>query len=179
VAARRHAPLPQDGAGSKTSIGVIRLSRTVLCGSELDVPDPVERGREPCAVVLQVIERQCEKSFDTLAQLAISPFEGRVDLGIRACHTCRIIDAPVRTQDGAQICGTGFTCSIGAPAATANLYPIIFGDINAAYTIVDRFDIRILRDPFSSKPHIEFYVTRRVGGQVVLAEAIRKQQVAA
>jgi HK97 family phage major capsid protein len=50
---------------------------------------------------------------------------------------------------------------------------IVFGDLSMAYYIVDRADIRFLRDPFSSKPHVEFYYTTRVGGQVVLPEALR------
>ncbi|MCP4923778.1 MAG: phage major capsid protein [bacterium] len=50
---------------------------------------------------------------------------------------------------------------------------IAFGNFHAGYQIVDRQDLRILRDPFSSKPHVEFYATCRVGGDVVNFEAIK------
>jgi len=59
-------------------------------------------------------------------------------------------------------------------AEGSNKYPVVFGDFKTGYTIVDRMGISVLRDPFSSKPFIEFYTTRRVGGQVVMAEALRK-----
>ena len=65
------------------------------------------------------------------------------------------------------------------PAVAAGTFPILFGDFRACYTIVDRQGERLLRDPYSSKPFIEMYTTRRVGGQVVLAEAMRKQKVSA
>ena len=44
---------------------------------------------------------------------------------------------------------------------------VAFGDFRRAYTIAERADLRILRDPFSAKPHVLFYATKRVGGNVV------------
>jgi HK97 family phage major capsid protein len=67
------------------------------------------------------------------------------------------------------------------PAIGAGLYPILFGDFRRAYMIIDRVVMEMMTDPFSSKAtgQIEFSARRRVGGQVVLAEAIRKQKIAA
>lgn len=56
-----------------------------------------------------------------------------------------------------------------APDATA----IAFGDFAAGYTIAERPDLRVLRDPFSAKPHVLFYATRRVGGDVSDFAAIK------
>jgi HK97 family phage major capsid protein len=50
---------------------------------------------------------------------------------------------------------------------------IAVGDMRAAYQIVDRMGIRTLRDPYSAKPHVEFYTTKRVGGDVLNFEAIK------
>ncbi|WP_347267250.1 phage major capsid protein [Paracoccus sp. (in: a-proteobacteria)] len=50
---------------------------------------------------------------------------------------------------------------------------IAFGDFRSAYTIVERPDLRVLRDPFSAKPHVLFYATKRVGGGVTDARAIK------
>ncbi len=61
----------------------------------------------------------------------------------------------------------------------ANQYPIAFGDFNAGYTIVERPDMRIQRDPFTAKPHVLFFATKRVGGGVVDFDAIRLLKVAA
>lgn len=57
---------------------------------------------------------------------------------------------------------------VPAPAAES----IAFGDWAAAYTIVDRIGIRTLRDPYTNKPYVHFYSTRRVGGAVVDFRAI-------
>lgn len=51
--------------------------------------------------------------------------------------------------------------------------PVLFGNFKAGYQIVDRAGIQILRDPYSAKPYIEFYATKRVGGDVVNFEAIK------
>jgi HK97 family phage major capsid protein len=47
------------------------------------------------------------------------------------------------------------------------------GDMRSAYQIVDRVGIRTLRDPYSAKPYVEFYTTKRVGGDVINFEAIK------
>jgi len=49
-------------------------------------------------------------------------------------------------------------------AISSSALAMIYGDIRRAYQIVDRAGIRILRDPFTSKPNVLFYVTKRVGG---------------
>ncbi|SET83396.1 phage major capsid protein [Oceanicella actignis] len=59
------------------------------------------------------------------------------------------------------------------PDATAGGYAIAFGDFGAGYTIAERPDLRILRDPFSQKPHVLFYATKRVGGDVTDFSAIK------
>ncbi len=49
---------------------------------------------------------------------------------------------------------------------------IIFGNFERAYQVVDRQGINVLRDPYSSKPYIEFYTTKRVGGDVINFDAL-------
>ncbi len=50
---------------------------------------------------------------------------------------------------------------------------IAFGDFGAGYTVAERPDLRVLRDPFSAKPHVLFYATKRVGGDVSDFAAIK------
>lgn len=50
---------------------------------------------------------------------------------------------------------------------------IAVGDMREAYQIVDRFGIRTLRDPYTAKPYVIFYTTKRVGGDVVNFEALK------
>lgn len=59
------------------------------------------------------------------------------------------------------------------PVIAADALPVVFGDLKQAYQIVDRFGIRTLRDPFTSKPFVKFYTTKRVGGGVKNFEAIK------
>ncbi|WP_227267843.1 phage major capsid protein [Roseobacter weihaiensis] len=56
---------------------------------------------------------------------------------------------------------------------------IAFGDFEAGYTIAERPDLRVLRDPFSAKPHVLFYATKRVGGDVSDFAAIKLLKFAA
>ena len=64
------------------------------------------------------------------------------------------------------------------PVAAANSLSIAVGDFQAAYQIVDRKGISILRDPFTEKPFVKFYATKRVGGDVVNFEAIKLMKLA-
>ena len=50
---------------------------------------------------------------------------------------------------------------------------IAFGDFSAGYTVAERPDLRVLRDPFSAKPHVLFYATKRIGGDVSDFAAIK------
>ncbi|MBL4813798.1 MAG: phage major capsid protein [Rhodobacteraceae bacterium] len=59
------------------------------------------------------------------------------------------------------------------PDVAADSTPIAFGNFNAGYTIAERPDLRVLRDPFSAKPHVLFYATKRVGGGVSDFAAIK------
>lgn len=59
------------------------------------------------------------------------------------------------------------------PDIASDAYPIAFGDFHAGYTVAERPDLRVLRDPFSAKPHVLFYATKRVGGDVSDFAAIK------
>jgi HK97 family phage major capsid protein len=64
------------------------------------------------------------------------------------------------------------------PDVAANSHPIAFGDFTAGYTIAERPDLRILRDPFSAKPNVLFYANKRVGGDITDFAAIKLLRVA-
>lgn len=59
------------------------------------------------------------------------------------------------------------------PALATGSVSVAFGDFAAAYQIVDRQGIRVLRDPYTAKPFVKFYTTKRVGGGVVNFEAVK------
>lgn len=62
--------------------------------------------------------------------------------------------------------------SSNMPALGAGSLSVIFGDFKF-YQIVDRNDIRVLRDPYTAKPYVRFYTTKRVGGDVIRKEAFK------
>jgi len=64
------------------------------------------------------------------------------------------------------------------PSEGSNTFPVAFGDFNRAYMIVDRVAMAVLRDPFTQATtgNVRYVARRRVGGQVVTAEAIVKQK---
>lgn len=59
------------------------------------------------------------------------------------------------------------------PDVAANSLSIAFGNFKAGYIITERAETNILRDPYTKKPYVYFYATKRVGGQVVNSEAIK------
>ena len=80
--------------------------------------------------------------------------------GLAAAEPARLLGYPVLIAED-------------MPDIAAGAYAIAFGDFNAGYTIAERPDLRILRDPFSAKPHVLFYATKRVGGDVSDFAAIK------
>ncbi|MFD2175175.1 phage major capsid protein [Rhodobacter lacus] len=65
------------------------------------------------------------------------------------------------------------------PDIAAGAYAVAFGDFANGYTIAERPDLRVLRDPFSAKPHVLFYASKRVGGDVSDFAAIKLLKFAA
>lgn len=59
------------------------------------------------------------------------------------------------------------------PDIAANSLSIAFGDFKRGYLVVDRLGTRVMRDPFSAKPYVLFYTTKRVGGGVQDFDAIK------
>ena len=59
------------------------------------------------------------------------------------------------------------------PDMATDSLSMAFADMAAAYQIVDRQGTRVLRDPYTAKPYVKFYTTRRVGGDVLNFEAIK------
>jgi len=65
------------------------------------------------------------------------------------------------------------------PDIAADSLSIAFGDFKRGYLIVDRVGVRVLRDPYSAKPYVLFYTTKRVGGGVQDFDAIKLMKFAA
>lgn len=92
----------------------------------------------------------------------------------------------LRTADGAflwqpglvegqpdRLLGYPVTEAEDMPDVAAGTTPIAFGNFRAGYLIAERSATQILRDPFTNKPFVHFYATKRVGGQVLDSNAIK------
>lgn len=81
--------------------------------------------------------------------------------------------APPTVERAATILGKPVVNDDNMPGVAANQFSIAFGDFNRGYTITDVGNTSILRDPYTNKPHVNFYATKRVGGGVTNFEAIK------
>ncbi|PRC93081.1 phage major capsid protein [Solimicrobium silvestre] len=79
----------------------------------------------------------------------------------------------------ATINGYGITEVAGMPAIAANSIPIMFGDFKRGYMIIDRMGVRVLRDPFTKKPFVSFYTTKRVGGGLLNPDYLKALKISA
>ena len=75
--------------------------------------------------------------------------------------------------------GYGIAEDENMPDVAANSTPVLFGDFKRGYLIIDRMGVRVLRDPYTKKPYVLFYTTKRVGGGVQNPECLRALKVAA
>ncbi|MGB1209270.1 MAG: phage major capsid protein, partial [Paracoccaceae bacterium] len=80
--------------------------------------------------------------------------------GLAAAEPARLLGYPVLIAED-------------MPDIESGSMAVAFGDFRAGYTIAERPDLRVLRDPFSAKPHVLFYATKRVGGDVSDFAAIK------
>jgi HK97 family phage major capsid protein len=71
------------------------------------------------------------------------------------------------------ILGYGYDEDENMPDIAANALAIAFGNFKSAYTIVDVMGTRILRDPYTNKPYVSFYITKRTGGMLENSEALK------
>lgn len=86
---------------------------------------------------------------------------------------------PASADQSATLMGFGLTEAENMPDIAASSNAIAFGDFRRGYLVVDRLGVRILRDPYSAKPYVMFYTTKRVGGGVQDFDAIKLLRFAA
>jgi len=74
---------------------------------------------------------------------------------------------------GPTLLGKQYALFEDMPALATDSLSVAYGDMREAYQIVDRTGIRVLRDPFTARPYVSFYTTKRTGGDVVNYEALK------
>jgi len=86
---------------------------------------------------------------------------------------------PAAPGQQASLLGFGLTEAEDMPDISSSGFAIAFGDFARGYLVVDRMGVRVLRDPYSAKPYVLFYTTKRVGGGVQDFAAIKLLKFAA
>ena len=84
-----------------------------------------------------------------------------------------------RAGETASLLGYPVTEIETMPDIAANSLSVAFGDFQRGYLIVDRAGVRVLRDPYSAKPYVLFYTTKRVGGGVQNFDAVKVMKFSA
>lgn len=124
---------------------------------------------------------------DILVDLIYSPRAGyrqnarfvmnrRTQAAVRKLKTANgeyLWQPPAVAGGGASLMNFPVVESEDMPDIAADSFSIAFGDFKRGYLVVDRQGVRVLRDPYSAKPYVLFYVTKRVGGGVQDFDAIR------
>ncbi|MFN3864418.1 MAG: phage major capsid protein [Erythrobacter sp.] len=65
------------------------------------------------------------------------------------------------------------------PDVAGGAFPIAFGNFRHGYLIAEHSATRVLRDPFTNKPFVHFYATKRIGGKVLDSDAIKLLKIEA
>jgi HK97 family phage major capsid protein len=86
--------------------------------------------------------------------------------GLQEGQSDTLLGKPVEIDDNVDDIGAG-------------KFPVFFANFKRAYLIIDRLGTRVLRDPYTSKPFVLFYTTKRVGGGIVMYEAIKALKISA
>ena len=81
--------------------------------------------------------------------------------------------APATADATARLMGFPVVEAEDMPDIGSDTTPIAFGDFKRGYLVVDRAGVSVLRDPYSAKPYVLFYTTKRVGGGVQDFDAIK------
>ena len=79
----------------------------------------------------------------------------------------------LQVDQPSSLMGYGIAENEDMPDVAADANAIVFGNFKRGYSVVDRMGTRVLRDPYSSKPYVEFYTTKRVGGLLTDSNAVK------
>lgn len=82
-------------------------------------------------------------------------------------------------QTSLQLLGKPVVFADDVPAIASSALAVVYGDFSVGYTILDRVGLNILRDPFTAKGFVKYYVTKRTGGAVTNFESIKIGRIAA
>lgn len=83
----------------------------------------------------------------------------------------------LRDRDERVLLGKPVVFCNDMPQVAADALAVCYGDFFEGYTIVDRTGFRVIRDPYTNKPYVLFYTTKRTGGDVTSYDSWNRLRV--
>jgi len=118
------------------------------------------------------LQNQLIEDYQTGATWSLKRATFTTIMQLKGSNGQYLLNPRVLSEGGDKVLlGASVTFMNDMPGVAANALSIAIADWTEFYTIVDRFDIRVLRDPYTAKPYIKFYTTKRTGGAVTNYEA--------
>lgn len=131
-----------------------------------------------CWPSIETIARQIGAGMSTV-RTAIARLEAEGWLTRKARRQGNYLWRPgLELGQPSSLAGYGIAENEQMPDIAADAKAIAFGNFKRGYTIVDRIGTRILRDPYTNKPFVGFYTTKRTGGMLVDSQAIKLLKIA-
>lgn len=175
-----------NGTGVGQPRGFLQYTKT-LTGSYTGAWETVETHITGAAGAFKAAGSGPEEVFLDCIHSLKAPYQANARFAMKRqtlAEVRKIKDAdgrPLFQWDGsapATVAGEAYTIFQDMPTIADDAYCIAYGDFRAAYKVVDRAGLAILRDPYSRKPTVEFYGRKRVGGGVQNFEALKLIQFA-
>ncbi|MDP3372562.1 MAG: phage major capsid protein [Candidatus Paracaedibacteraceae bacterium] len=165
-----------DGVGKPK--GFLTYPKVAVGNGEWGVIESVKTGFDGIIQSIDVL-------FDVIESMKPELLDGAVWYVARSAVTQL---RRLKTQDGLPIWQPSLLAKepdmlLGYPVVLSDDMPparegepstsMVFANFKRGYQVIDRHEMRLLRDPYSSKPFVEFYATKRVGGDVIDFDAFK------
>lgn len=157
-----------EAAGSRAPFGQLGV---VVTGSTTGFGSYADKFMDTIGFLRSKYRQNARWCFNALTEAAIRKIKD--DNNAYLWQPATSLEVP------STLLGYGTVVADHMPDIGNGAFPVLFGDMRRAYTIVDRVGMRTLRDPFTAKPYVLFYVTKRVGGGPVLTEAVKAMETSA
>jgi HK97 family phage major capsid protein len=141
-----------------------------VTGVAADISDGSNNGIDPLINMVYGIKQGYRNNARWLMNRTL---QGKVRKLKSATEELYLWQPPVQAGQPATLLGYPVVDDDNMSDVGANAFPVAFGDFRRGYLIVDRLGVRVLRDPYTNKPYVHFYTTKRVGGGVQNFEAIK------
>lgn len=152
------------GDGDKKPFGIL---------TNKDIPVLEAEGNQVTAELLMQMIHALDESYLASATFVMNPTTLAAIQALKSTDGRFIWQHSLSDPLKQTILGIPVVCSHHMPAIDKGGPAIAIGDFKAGYKIVDHANHNVMRDPYTEKPFVKFYVTKRVGGDVINPNAIR------